>query len=322
MSLRSLDARILPGWAAALRRTLDRGARTRHRLRLRAHRTRRAVVRPPADEGAFAALRRLDDRYASSGPLGLVREVPQVGLLVAAALFVTGAGVALARSGTPASAPPSVLSVPAPSPLLGPAIGSSVDGYVAQAKARAIALSAQTPDGQYVALVSFSGYFTPAQVAALVGPLRVRRAYLRSPHSGAEPEILPVPVKDLVPDLRQAYSGLAVRKAAEQREFRKLAESIASTTKEEAQFKAFYLAAAVTAGKEAAAYRAGCACVFEVVVSGPARVLTELLALQGVRAVELAAQGADVATLRVLPLLPETKGIVKPLRTPVGGNGA
>ena len=322
MSLRELDRRVVPGWSAGLRRGLDTAQRGLGRLQRGGHAVRRAVLAPPPPTGRFAALRRLDDRFASSGPLGMVREVPQIGLLVAAAVFVSGAGVALARSGPhPPAAVPAV-AVPAPSVLLGPAFGQTADRYVDQSRARAVTLSAQSPESQYVALVSFAIYVTPAQVRTLMGPLRVRRVYLRSRVTGALPEILPVPVEDVLVDLRRTYAALAVRKGAEQREFRKLAESISPQTKDEKQFKTFYLAAAVAAGKEAADYRAGCACVFAAVVSGPARALAELSVLQGVRAVELAQQGADVATLRVNPLLPEVRGVVKPIRTNGTGNGA
>ncbi|MDP9101321.1 MAG: hypothetical protein M3N21_04150 [Actinomycetota bacterium] len=324
MNLRSLDQRYVPLWSAGLRRLVDDFHQRNHRARLHLSHVR-AVVVLPHESGPLVALRRLDDRFARRGPLGFVRDVPQIGLLVALAVFVAGAGLALARSGGSArlpSPPFQVAPIVAASPLLGPPIGSTVDAYISRARQRAAAVSAQTPDGQYLALVSFAAYFTPTQIRVLMGPLLVRRAYLRSPRSGPNPEILPVPVMDLVPDLRKAYGALAVRKGVEQREFRKLAESIVVKTKEEAQFRSFYLAAAVTAGKEAAAYRAGCACVFEVVVSGPARILAGLPNLQGVRAVELAAMGAEASTLRVLPLLPEMKGLVKPTRSNGGGNGA
>ncbi|MDQ6650205.1 MAG: hypothetical protein M3Z02_08830, partial [Actinomycetota bacterium] len=43
------------------------------------------------------ALRRLDDRFAARGPLALLRDVPQLGLLVIAAIFLAASALAFSR---------------------------------------------------------------------------------------------------------------------------------------------------------------------------------------------------------------------------------
>ena len=66
--LRELDAELVPRLAATLRSLLDRGRRWGDAAR--------AVAWPSGGRG----LRRLDDRCAGTGPLALLRDVPQRGL--------------------------------------------------------------------------------------------------------------------------------------------------------------------------------------------------------------------------------------------------
>ncbi|MCW2778444.1 MAG: hypothetical protein JWN17_2169 [Frankiales bacterium] len=304
--LRDLDDRLVPRLAARVRRAVDAVRGHRSDLGERA----RSVVAPVPTASRPGPLRRLDDRFAQRGPLGVVRDVPQVGLVVIAAVFFAGAGVALARGGEdgPGRASSNTVASPA-SRVLGPAVGASVPDYVAQAKAHAVELSRQRPGVLHVALVSLTAYGKPDDVRRLLAGLEVQRAYLRVP-SDQPTEVLPAPVQDLAGDLKLLYTAKAGQKAKDQVEFLSLARSIVPENPEQRRFKEFYEQAARLSGLEATAYRTGCACLFAVVVRGRASDLTQLTAYPGIRAVELAPGGVPLEQLRVQPLDPADTTVV------------
>jgi hypothetical protein len=313
--LDELDDRLVPRLAVRLRAWVDAGADRRSRLDDRVRRTVAAVL----DPAAASPLRALDERFASRGPLALLRDVPQLGLLLVAAVFLTGSGVALERSGArnnKAAQSGAVTEVPT---TLGPAPGTKVATYLASTRKRAVIVSQTSPDGIYIALVSFSRYLTPEQTRRLLGDLEAKRvlAHVQLPNA----EVVPVPVTStLVADVDVTFSEISKRKVRDRKEFLNLAASITGDTKEERQFKAFYLDAAKTAAKEATAYGKGCACIFAAMVRGRARDLAALPALPGVRAVDIG--GGDNDTLQLQPLLPEQKVTVTRPVTPAAGNGA
>jgi hypothetical protein len=314
--LRQADRRWVPRAAAQLRRLVD-GAGER---RERAASTVRNSVSGALDPAGDGPLRRLDDRYASHGPLALLRDVPQLGLLLVAAVFISGAGVALARSGTQHRADTTRQRAEATIPTtLGPPPGSNIAAYVAATRKRARLVSQAAPDGMYTALVSFSRYLTPQQTRLLLAELEVKKvlAHVQLPSA----EVLPIPVTStLVEDVQTTFSEIAKRKVRDRKEFLNLASSITGTAADEKQYKAFYTEAAKTAGKEASAYGRDCACVFAALVRGKARDLAVLPALSGVRAVDIG--GGDDDTLQLQPLLPEQKVTVTRPIVPAGGNGA
>lgn len=297
--LRDLDARVVPRAAARLRAAVDRAGARRRAVREGA----RAVVAPSGPLG------RLDDRFARRGPLRLVRDVPQVGLGVALAVLLAGAGVALARNGDGPSSPGTTRAAPEVR-VLGPAVGAEVEDYLVTSRARAAALSQAQPEAEHVALVSLGEYRTPDDVADLLVGVEVERAFLRVP-SDTPGEVLTSDVEDLVGDLRALYAATAERKAEDQREFVRLARSLGAATEEQRQVRDFYELSAQIAGREATAYRTGCACVFAAVVRGTADALAELPALTGVRGVELAPRGVALEELRVQPLDPRQTGRVE-----------
>ena len=312
--LRETDDRYVPRMAARLRTSVDAAA---ERRRLARERARAASTRLIEQHGP---LRRLDDRYASSGPLALLREVPQLGMLVVAVIFVTGAGVALARSGGEQREVTQQRQIDASTPTaLGPEVGDSIDAYIAQAKKRAAIVSQGSPDGVYTALVSFSKYLTPTRAQLALGELQVTKVILHAPLPTAD--VLPVSVSQMAPDVRKISEDVVRRKIQDATEFEKLARSITPKSKEEAQFQSFYLAAAKQARAEAAAYKGECACVIGVLVRGQARELAALPAIAGIRVVELGGRQDDEALL-VRPLDPAQTGVVKKIATPTGGNGA
>ena len=310
--LRDLDAELVPRLAAALRSLLD-GVRRRVDVG-------RAVAAPSGGR----ALRRLDDRYASTGPLALLRDVPQLGLLLVAAVFLAGAGVALARSSPDRATDRQQAAGEQALPLeLGPPVGADVDDHFATARAQVLALSDDAPDDAFLALVSLVDEVTPTQAADLVAgsDLAVRRAYARAPVGGSA-EVLPVETSgEVAADLTALFTATADRRAEEQRELALLAASITAANDSERRFKDLYVADARTKGLEAAAYRTACACVLALVVEGTARQLAELTARPSVRGLEVARRGAELTALRVDALPPEVTGVLLAPVTAVPGGG-
>ena len=311
--LRDTDERLVPRLAALLRALLDGAAEQRRQVRRRVGDVTEAVF----ERGP---LRRLDDRYASSGPLALIRDVPQLGLLLVAVVFVSGAGVALSKSGSEQKAASAQQQIDATAPTaLGPEIGDSVDTYIAESRKRAVLASQGSPDGVYTAFVTFTKYLTPQQARLILGELTVTKVVLHAQLATAD--VLPVTVEDMVPDIRKIATDVVRRKTQDAAEFTKLARSIQPKSQEEKQFQSFYLAAAKQATLEGMVYRSGCTCVIGALVRGPARELAALPAIAGIRSVEIGSRKEDDALL-LRPLAPEQKGVVAKIATPTGGNGA
>ena len=85
----------------------------------------------------------------------------------------------------------------------------------------------------------------------------------------------------------------------------------AGGTEQEAELRAAYEQDAATAGAEAAAYGAGCACVHALVVAGDLASLAGLRDVDAVRGVEAAPRGAVVSALSIRPLRPSETGTVE-----------
>ena len=321
MRLDDLDARLVPRLAAWLRSFLDAATERRHALAAALRRRGEALIAPHE----HGVLHRLDDRYASRGPLKLLRDVPQLGLLLVAAVFLAGTGAALALSGPDAVRERERVEREAALPLsLGPAVGDQIDQHFSAARERAVDLSRREPDARYLALVSLNKALTPEEVGQLLqeSGLEVRRAYLRAPVPGEPEEIVFQTQGEVVAGLQKVFAETAVRKAKEQQDLLGTAKTIEAGTPEEQAFRDLYEADAKTAGQEAAAYRTGCACVFALVVEAEAAELAELPALPVVRGVELAPRGVELAALDVRPLKPSEQGVVAPPspRTPSDGS--
>ena len=315
MSLRNLDDQLVPRLAALLRSFLDAAS------------TRLAAVRTRAETWLTGggALRRLDDRFASTGPLKLLRDVPQLGVLVVAAVFLAGTGAALTlRSPENVRVRQAQQGEASGSLTLGPAVGAQIDPHFVEARERALDLSRRDPDGRYLALVSLNKALTPEEVGELVeeSEMQVERAYLRAPVKG-DPEVIVFQSPgDVVAGLQRVFSEIAERKAKEQQDLLGTARTIEGATPEEEAFRQLYEADARTAAEEAAAYRTGCACVFALVVEAEARELAELPALPVVRGVEVAPRGVELSALDVRPLKPEEQGVVGPPSTRPPSDGS
>lgn len=309
MKLNDLDARLVPRLAAMLRSFLDGAAQQGARLSSAARGRGSSLL-----EGG-GALRRLDDRFAGSGPLKLLRDVPQLGVLVVATVFLAGTGVALSLRSPESVRVRQATEQEASLPLsLGPSVGTDIDQHFAAARERVVALSRRDPDARHLALVSLNKGLTPEEVGELVGDsvLEVRRAYLRAPVPGEPEQIVFQTPGDVVAGLRQVFSQTAARKAQEQQDLLETAATIEAGTAEEEAFREVFVADARLAGQEAAAYRTACGCVFALVVEGEVRALAELPALPIVRGVEVAPRSAELSALDVRPLPPTEQGVVGP----------
>lgn len=315
MSLRDLDAKLVPRLAVLLRSALDATGRRRDAVRAGVRRRGQALV--SAQKGGL--LQRLDDRYASTGPLKLVRDVPQLGLLLVASVFLAGTGAALALSGPATTREVDEGRQDSVLPLsLGPAVGADIDAHFVAARERLLGVANRDGDGRHLALVSLNKALAPDEVGTLLAGsgLELRRAYLMASVSGLPEEIVfQTQDDDVVAALDRVFAETAKRKLQEQQDLLETARTIEPGTPEEEAFRRLYLTDAQTAGEEAAAYGSDCACVFALVVEAPARELAELLALPVVRGVEAAPRGAELAALDVRPLQPSQQGVVRPLKT-------
>jgi hypothetical protein len=319
VTLRDLDARLVPRLASALRALLDGTAH--------AARESVATVRRPASSLVAAAriapLQRLDDRYASTGPLKLLRDVPQLGVLVIAAVFLAGTGAALALTGPDSAERRSPAQREAALPLtLGASAGTDIDAHFAAARERVRDLAEREPDARHLALLTLNKSLTAEQAALLLDEtgLSVRRAYLRAP---GVPDAETIPFQtpgDFAAGLRQVLARIAAGKAEEQRALLETARTVEPTTAEEEAFRAQFEADARSVGQEAAVYQEGCACVFALVVQASAAELAALPRLSVVRGVEAAPRGVQLDVLDIRPLPPEVQGVV-PAGTSRDGSG-
>lgn len=279
MGLSDLDERLLPQWAR----------------RVQGARDTVAAAPTPAQ-----ALRGLDDRYAGTGALRVVRDAPVLGALVAVAVLLaaTGTSVALSLS--------TVVAAAAGPVVLGPPLGADVETSLATARAAAVERARTAPGTRSLALVSLSEQLTVDEVAGLLveSTLEVRRVLVRAPVPGAE--LLTVEVAADPPrTLRALFAATAERKADQARDLTRQAAALPEGE------RASYEQSAATAAREAAAYATDCRCVLALLVEGTAAELAELPALPVVRGVELAPRGTPADAVEVRPLAPGTTGVAQ-----------
>jgi len=314
-NLRDWDDRLLPRAAECLGASVAWFSARRDRWRARP-----SVA--PTSEG----LRGLDRRYASSGPLSVFRDVPQLGFVVIGLVFVAGAVTAVSweaaknrlaqqqtvvDQGSTAGAILPGGAEGAGNSTLGPAVGDMAPTYLADVAKTLAAAEKTAPDQTRVALVSFSAYQDPAQLRSMMSGYHVVRIYLRAKVGGMGAAQLPFDVKDdLGATLNESYAQAARGRADLQKSYLGYVDTLQVVTKEDQAFRDTYAAFGTAAGAEAKGYQSGCACVFAAVVSAASSMLPALRARIGVRAIQAAPAGALLLSLRVSPLLPEVTGVV------------
>ena len=319
-SLRRLDDRTLPTAARLLRRGVQVLARPTS-----APSGTDAGAPAPEPHGSRSWRDRLDDRFAR-GPLALVRELPQVGLLAVAAVFLAGTAVVLAdRSDRSAvsvpqeAGPPPLGALPGEAGLpndvaggagladLGPARGQQVDAYLAGAAARLAVAAASA--GPFLALVSLDAPLTAQEVAPLLGGAGLVAVLVQVPGTGASASVTLLDATTAPAGVSAALRDRAATRRGDADELRTLAGTVDPSTQEETDAKALFTAEAAAATAEAAQLGATCACVAALVVKGSGAALSALSGKDGVRVVDPAAPGAGtVADVRLLP--PGAQGAV------------
>jgi len=298
--LRRLDERIVPALAAFFDRV---------------------IPRPPEPAGPLPfilRLRRVDDRWTQRGPLALVREVPQLGALVIAAL-VLASGVTVANrrppggvSGGGRQAEQGPGENGDSRGQIGPQIGESVAAYVDSTRQRLLNGGIGQPDGAVLAVVSFTQYRTARQIQDILGPATVARMFYRVPVAPL-PDPMPaeIGVVDFVKDAKKEFLRLAIQHERDAKDLQGVIETNEfDPVQREADEKERDLHL-----KQARMLRGDCACIYGVLVQTKLRVLIGVVDKPGVRAVDVSVLDARIGDYdSYSALLPEEKVTV------TGGN--
>ncbi len=186
--------------------------------------------------------------------------------------------------------------------------GDSIPGYVrrAQTNLRAQVEAHPASDGtKVVALVSFSGYQTPEQVADLVAGMQSVRAFIHVPVAGKQTSIFNVVAYRVPKDIENAMHARAVRKAQDARNNWDKAAQVQPTSDEKQRLWAMYRDVAETESDESQAYMSLCSCVFGIVVYATPAQLAVLASHGPVRAVDPAPDVTDLQHAIFAPPRPE-----------------
>jgi hypothetical protein len=271
-------------------------------------------------------LRDVDDRYARTGPLALLRDVPQLGYLAIGAIVLAGGAIAMQRSRNIAATRPQDQVVDAlpggeetpdvdtADTRVGPALGDDVVTYLGDAQAELRRRADKDDDDEVSwAVVSFERYLDPTQLGKTVSGSSPSFVLFRVPPlkgEQAEPEE-PAPVRgNLVTATISAFARVARDKQVEALE----KERNAAESANDPAYQAEYAALAKQFKREATALNGGCACVYAVIIRARAEDLLSLSRADGVRTVDIGPRGAEFKDLEFRGLLPEEKVTV------TGGN--
>ncbi|MGK5741872.1 hypothetical protein [Micromonospora sp. URMC 103] len=184
--------------------------------------------------------------------------------------------------------------------------GDSVPGYLRAAAADLAALREATADGTY-ALVSLDSYLPPQRLAPVLGDVSVSAVFGRVPLPGRQTEIVRIPALRVPDDVAAGMTALAARKDREVADYR--ARAAASG---DVELRQVYASGAEVAAAEAAAYRAGCACVYAAVVRAQPSALRAVAGRRAVRAVDPAPEVQRLERTVFTPPLPEQRDVVRP----------
>lgn len=194
---------------------------------------------------------------------------------------------------------------------VGPVVGTPIEGYLAGARRELAALAGGGTAPVY-ALVSLTGYGTPAQAAAITYGYAVSKAYFRVPLAGVQTEIRSVAVAGLRQDLEAHMRSAAARSEREASEADTQAARLTGNSAQEKQLRAFYMGSARVLRLQAREYRSLCACVYSFVVRATPQELTALARRIGVRVVDPAPEVTSLDQAVFLPVLPEQRVTVQP----------
>ncbi|TYB91640.1 hypothetical protein FXF53_29720, partial [Micromonospora sp. WP24] len=128
------------------------------------------------------------------------------------------------------------------------------------------------------------------------------------PLPGRQTEIVRIPAQRVPEDVIAAMAEVAARKDREAADYR---ARVAATTGD-AELRQLYASGAEVADAEAAAYRAGCACVYAAVVRAQPATLRAVASRRAVRAVDPAPEVHRLDRTVFTPPLPEQRDVVRP----------
>ncbi|SBT44657.1 hypothetical protein [Micromonospora auratinigra] len=191
---------------------------------------------------------------------------------------------------------------------VGVADGDAIPAYLRAGADELGRLDAPAP-GSY-ALVSFAAYLTPAQAATALGATPVSAVLARVPLPGRQTEIVRLAALRLPQDVVAGMAEVAGRKDREAADYRARAAAPAATA--DPALRRVYVDGASVATREAAAYRAGCACVYAAVVRDTPAGLRALAARAGVRGVDPAPEVTRLDRTVFTPPLPEQREVARP----------
>lgn len=304
--LATLDQRFIAAAAPRVARALDTAG----------ERVRRA--RESVQDIDLRDLKGLDDRYATKGPLAILREIPQLLAVLAGIVLVIGTIAAAhdrsthqqtAEDQTVTTTDGDTVTAGGPTSVvvLGPTVGKPANDYVALASKSLDDAAVAAPDEQRLALVTLTSYTRPQQAAGIVAGLVVQRAWVRDSGAGRLAPPMPVDVTgDAVTALRAYYGRTAKGQADAAGQYQQLAD----TTTNDPTYKAFYEQFATLSRRQAQAFGHDCACVYSFAVLATPTQLQQLRTRPGVRAIEVAGRGARLSGVDITTLLPEVKGLV------------
>ncbi|MFE9690015.1 hypothetical protein [Micromonospora sp. NPDC005806] len=208
---------------------------------------------------------------------------------------------------------------------VGVADGDRIPDYLraASTELTALATPASPGPGDY-ALVSFAAYLTPAQAATALGATPVSGVVARVPLPGRQTEIVRIAAMRVPDDVVAGMAEVAARKDREAADYR--ARAAAPAASADPELHRVYVTGAAVAAREAAAYRAGCACVYAAVVRDTPAALRALAGRSGVRVVDPAPEMVRLDRTVFSPPLPEQRDVARPpadtaLADPTGGPG-
>ena len=198
--------------------------------------------------------------------------------------------------------------------------GQSVPSYLQAARRELAALTdpSAPPSGDTWALVSLDAYVPPGRLPALLAGAGVAQVYARVPLPAVQTQVVRIPVYRLPQDVTAGMAAAALQRDQEQAAYVQLSGQLEGDGPNEERARRAYGAAAATAGAEANAYRAGCACVFAAVVRAAPAGLQQIADRPGVRVVDPAPEVHSLDNTEFRAPLPEQSGTVpdEPTQTP------
>lgn len=190
--------------------------------------------------------------------------------------------------------------------------GQSVDGYLRSSREELARLTAPSAPaaGDTWALVALNRYAAADGLPGMFAGAQVAQVYTRVPLGDARTPVLRIPVYQLPGDVTAGMLGAAQARDREWADYQRLSHGLAGEGRNETRLRAAYDSAAGIVAEEAAAYRAGCACVFAAVVRASPAVLDGIAARPWVRVVDPAPEVRQLDRTEFRPPLPEEVDVV------------